>query len=72
MSTWTLIQRNLGRNRLRTILTTLSENFGDKVQITSGLDGGEVLVMFGPENLRKGMRVNIAEQNTLEKDNSDG
>src|SRR5262245_2221064 len=27
MSTWTLIRRNLGRNRLRTILTTLAIGF---------------------------------------------
>jgi len=27
MSTWTLIRRNLGRNRLRTILTTLAVAF---------------------------------------------
>jgi len=36
----------------------IGEDFGDSVQITSGLEGGEALIVSNPENLQDGMRVN--------------
>ncbi len=45
-------------------LVQIGEDFGNKVEIMSGLDGGEALVVSGPENLREGMRVNTEEHNS--------
>ena len=54
---WTVRNGQVGRSPVR-----VGEDFGDTVQITSGLDGGEALVVSGPENLREGMRVSRADQ----------
>jgi len=52
---WTVQGEQVKRMSVRT-----GEEFGDSVQITSGLDGGEALVVSGPENLHEGMRVKQA------------
>jgi len=44
----------------RRVPVRVGEDFGDSVQITGGLDGGEALIVSGPENLREGMRVQKA------------
>jgi RND family efflux transporter MFP subunit len=40
----------------------VDDNVGDTLQILSGLDGGEALVLSGPEDLREGMLVQVAEE----------
>ena len=40
----------------------VGEDFGDTLQILNGLDGGEALVLSGPEDLHEGMPVRGAEQ----------
>jgi HlyD family secretion protein len=44
----------------RRVSVRTGEDFGDSVQITNGLDGGEALIVSGPENLHEGMRVKKA------------
>ncbi len=46
--------------QVRRVPVRVGEDFGDSVQITGGLDGGEALIVSGPENLREGMRVQKA------------
>jgi len=48
---WTVQGEQVKRVSVRT-----GEDFGDSIQITSGLDGGEALIVSGPENLHEGMR----------------
>jgi RND family efflux transporter MFP subunit len=43
--------------QVRQISVQTGEDFGDAVQITNGLDGGEALIVSGPDNLHEGMRV---------------
>jgi HlyD family secretion protein len=43
--------------QVRQIAVQTGEDFGDAVQIINGLDGGEALIVSGPDNLREGMRV---------------
>jgi RND family efflux transporter MFP subunit len=45
------------------IAVQVGKDFGDQVQISSGLDGGEALVVSESEDLREGIRVNVEEQN---------
>jgi len=54
---WTVRNGQVGRSPVR-----VGEDFGDTVQITSGLDGGEALIISGPENLHDGMQVATADQ----------
>jgi hypothetical protein len=49
---WTVQGEQVRRASVRT-----GEDFGDAVQITSGLDGGEAVIVSGPDNLHEGMRV---------------
>jgi multidrug efflux pump subunit AcrA (membrane-fusion protein) len=43
--------------QVKRVSVRAGEDFGDSVQITSGLDGGEALIVSGPDTLREGMRV---------------
>lgn len=52
---WTVQGEQVKRVSVQT-----GEDFGDSIQITSGLDGGEALIVSGPENLHEGMRVKQA------------
>ena len=54
---WTVRNRQARRLAVR-----LGEELGDSVQIVSGLDGGEALVVSGGETLQEGMLVEIANQ----------
>jgi RND family efflux transporter MFP subunit len=40
----------------------VGDDFGDTVHILSGLDGGEALILSGPENLYEGMQVQPTDQ----------
>jgi len=46
--------------QVRRVSVRTGEDFGDSVQITNGLDGGEALIVSSPENLHEGMRVKKA------------
>ena len=52
---WTVQGEQARRVSVRT-----GEDFGESIQIISGLDGGEALIVSGPENLREGMQVKKA------------
>jgi len=43
--------------QVRRVAVQTGEDFGDSVQVTSGLDGGEAVIVSGPDNLHEGMRV---------------
>jgi RND family efflux transporter MFP subunit len=51
---WTVRNRQAYRVSVHT-----GEDFGDSVQITDGLEGGEALIIAGPDSLRDGMPVEI-------------
>lgn len=51
------------RNRqARRVSVRLGEDLGDAVQVTSGLDGGEALIVSGLETLQEGMLVEVTDQ----------
>ena len=54
---WTVLNSHIVRVPVR-----VGENLGDALRILSGLDGGEAIVLSGPENLREGMLVQVAER----------
>lgn len=41
----------------------VGEDFGDSVQVTSGLEGGEALILAGPDSLQDGMSVEVLSSN---------
>jgi HlyD family secretion protein len=43
--------------QVRRVSVRIGEDFGDSVQITGGLEGGEAVIISGPDNLHEGMRV---------------
>ena len=46
--------------RVKRVALTLGKDFGDQVQVTSGLAGGETVVVGSPPPLRDGQPVTIA------------
>ena len=46
--------------RTRRVPVTLGKDFGDQLQITKGLDGGEAVVVGTPGELREGQPVTVA------------
>jgi len=54
---WTVRNEHIMRVPVR-----VGDNVGDTLQILSGLDGGEALILSGPEDLREGMLVQVAEE----------
>lgn len=56
---WTVRNAQLVRVPVRA-----GENLGDMLQILSGLNGGEAVVLSEPEGLREGMSVQVVEQST--------
>jgi multidrug efflux pump subunit AcrA (membrane-fusion protein) len=54
---WTIRNEHIARVPVR-----VGESIGDTLQILSGLDGGETVVLSGPEDLREGMLVQVADQ----------
>jgi multidrug efflux pump subunit AcrA (membrane-fusion protein) len=54
---WTVVDAHVRRTPL-----TLGKDFGDRVQVTSGLSGGETLVTGTPPPLREGQKVKTAQR----------
>ncbi|HJQ85108.1 MAG TPA: efflux RND transporter periplasmic adaptor subunit, partial [Candidatus Binatia bacterium] len=50
----------VGDGRVRRVDVVVGRDFGDRVQITRGLDGGETVVVGAPSDLRDGQAVKIA------------
>jgi len=46
--------------RVRRVPITVGRDFGDQMQVTAGLDGGETLVVGTPQPLREGQVVSVA------------
>ncbi|MGE0680549.1 MAG: efflux RND transporter periplasmic adaptor subunit [Candidatus Binatia bacterium] len=55
---WTIRNGQAYRTSVRT-----GEDFGDSVQITDGLEGGEALIVAGPDSLQDGMPVETLSSN---------
>lgn len=53
----------LKNGRAQQATVSLGEDLGDSVEITNGLDGGEALIITGPEDLRDGMAVEVTNPN---------
>lgn len=54
---WTVRNEHATRVPVR-----VGEDFGDTLQIVSGLDGGEAVVLSGPEDLHEGMLLQVLER----------
>jgi membrane fusion protein (multidrug efflux system) len=54
---WTVRNGKAQRTAVR-----VGEDFGDSIQILNGLDGGEALVVTGPDDLAEGMSVEIVKE----------